>query len=216
MNRRCQSLHRINVLRAITLIAGVVLGTNAMSQTVTNSQANEVITVGGGCFWCTEAVFEQLKGVAKVESGYSGGTVPNPTYEQVCGGDTGHAEVSQITFDPKVVSLKTILEVFFTVHDPTTLDRQGNDVGTQYRSVIFYRNDEQKAVAKQVIKEIAAAKIWDGQIVTQLSPFKEFYKAEDYHQEYFKLHGRQPYCQMVIAPKVAKFRQHFSSLLKDN
>ena len=216
MNRRCQSLHRINVLRAITLIAGVVLGTNAMSQTVTNSQANEVITVGGGCFWCTEAVFEQLKGVAKVESGYSGGTVPNPTYEQVCGGDTGHAEVSQITFDPKVVSLKTILEVFFTVHDPTTLDRQGNDVGTQYRSVIFYRNDEQKAVAKQVIKEIAAAKIWDGQIVTQLSPFKEFYKAEDYHQEYFKLHGRQPYCQMVIAPKVAKFRQHFSNLLKDN
>jgi peptide-methionine (S)-S-oxide reductase len=204
------------MLKAITLIAGVVLGTNAMSQTVTNSQANEIITVGGGCFWCTEAVFEQLKGVEKVESGYSGGTVPNPTYEQVCGGDTGHAEVSQITFDPKTIPLKTILEVFFTVHDPTTLDRQGNDVGTQYRSVIFYRNDEQKAVAKQVIKEIAGAKIWDGQIVTQLSPFKAFYKAEDYHQEYFKLHGRQPYCQMVIAPKVAKFRQHFGNLLKDN
>ena len=193
-----------------------MLGTNAMSQTVTNSQANEVITVGGGCFWCTEAVFEQLKGVEKVESGYSGGTVPNPTYEQVSSGDTGHAEVSQITFDPKVVSLKVILEVFFTVHDPTTLDRQGNDVGTQYRSVIFYRNDEQKAVAKQVIKEIAAAKIWDGQIVTQLTPFKAFYKAEDYHQEYFKLHGKQPYCQMVIAPKVAKFREHFRSLLKDD
>jgi peptide-methionine (S)-S-oxide reductase len=204
------------VLKAITLIAGVVLGTNAMSQTVTNSQANEVITVGGGCFWCTEAVFEQLKGVEKVESGYSGGTVPNPTYEQVCTGDTGHAEVSQITFDPRVVSLKAILEVFFTVHDPTTLDRQGSDVGTQYRSVIFYRNDEQKAVAKQVIKEIAAAKIWNGQIVTQLSPFKAFYKAEDYHQEYFRLHGRQPYCQMVIAPKVAKFRQHFRDKLKDN
>jgi len=193
-----------------------VLGTNAMSQTVTNSQANEVITVGGGCFWCTEAVFEQLKGVEKVESGYSGGTVPNPTYEQVCAGDTGHAEVSQITFDPKVVSLKVILEVFFTVHDPTTLDRQGNDVGTQYRSAIFYRNDEQKAVAKQVIKEITAAKIWDGQIVTQLSPFKMFYKAEDYHQEYFKLHGKQPYCQMVIAPKVAKFREHFRDKLKDS
>ncbi len=204
------------VLKAITLIAGVVLGTNAMSQTVTNSQADEVITVGGGCFWCTEAVFEQLKGVEKVESGYSGGTVPNPTYEQVCTGDTGHAEVSQITFDPRVVSLKVILEVFFTVHDPTTLDRQGSDVGTQYRSVIFYRNDEQKAVAKQVIKEIAAAKIWNGQIVTQLSPFKAFYKAEDYHQEYFRLHGRQPYCQMVIAPKVAKFRQHFRDKLKDN
>lgn len=204
------------MLKAVALIAGVVLGTNAMSQTVTNSQANEVITVGGGCFWCTEAVFEQLKGVETVESGYSGGTVPNPTYEQVSSGDTGHAEVSQITFDPGVVSLKVILEVFFTVHDPTTLDRQGNDVGTQYRSVIFYRNDEQKAVAKQVIKEIAAAKIWDGQIVTQLSPFKAFYKAEDYHQEYFKLHGRQPYCQMVIAPKVAKFREHFRSLLKDD
>lgn len=204
------------MLKTITLIAGVVLGSNAMSQTVTNSQANEVITVGGGCFWCTEAVFEQLKGVEKVESGYSGGTVPNPTYEQVSTGDTGHAEVSQITFDPKVISLKTILEVFFTVHDPTTLDRQGNDVGTQYRSVIFYRNDEQKTVAKEVIKEIAAKKIWDGQIVTQLSPFKTFYKAEDYHQEYFKLNGRQPYCQVVIAPKVAKFRQHFQSLLKDN
>jgi peptide-methionine (S)-S-oxide reductase len=204
------------MLKAVALIAGVVLGTNAMSQTVTNSQANEVITVGGGCFWCTEAVFEQLKGAETVESGYSGGTVPNPTYEQVSSGDTGHAEVSQITFDPGVVSLKVILEVFFTVHDPTTLDRQGNDVGTQYRSVIFYRNDEQKAVAKQVIKEIAAAKIWDGQIVTQLSPFKAFYKAEDYHQEYFKLHGRQPYCQMVIAPKVAKFREHFRSLLKDD
>ena len=204
------------MLKGIALIAGVVLGTNAMSQTVTNSQANEVITIGGGCFWCTEAVFEQLKGVEKVESGYSGGTVPNPTYEQVCTGDTGHAEVSQITFDPKVVSLKVILEVFFTVHDPTTLDRQGNDVGTQYRSAIFYRNDDQKAVAKQAIKEIAAAKIWDGQIVTQLSPFKAFYKAEDYHQEYFKLHGKQPYCQMVIAPKVAKFRQHFRDKLKDN
>jgi peptide-methionine (S)-S-oxide reductase len=204
------------MLKAITLIAGVVLGTNAMSQTITNSQANEVITVGGGCFWCTEAVFEQLKGVNKVESGYSGGTVPNPTYEQVSSGDTGHAEVSQITFDPKAISLKTILEVFFTVHDPTTLDRQGNDVGTQYRSAIFYRNDEQKAVAQQVIKEITAAKIWSGQIVTQLSPFKAFYKAEDYHQEYFKLHGKQPYCQVVIAPKVAKFRQHFQDKLKDN
>jgi peptide-methionine (S)-S-oxide reductase len=204
------------MLKTIALIAGVMLGSNAMSQTVTNSQATEVITVGGGCFWCTEAVFEQLKGVQTVESGYSGGTVPNPTYEQVSTGDTGHAEVSQITFDPKVISLKTILEVFFTVHNPTTLDQQGNDVGTQYRSVIFYRNDEQKAVAKEVIKEIAAKKIWDGQIVTQLSPFKAFYKAEDYHQEYFKLHGRQPYCQVVIAPKVAKFRQHFQNLLKDN
>jgi len=187
-----------------------------MSQAISHSEGKETITVGGGCFWCTEAVFEQLKGVEKVESGYSGGTVVAPTYEQVSEGDTGHAEVSQITFDPKVISLKDILGVFFTVHDPTTLNRQGNDVGTQYRSVIFYRNDDQKAVAKQVIKEISDAKIWNGRIVTELSPFKAFYKAEDYHQEYFRLHGSQPYCQMVIAPKVAKFRDHFRDKLKDN
>ncbi|HUJ72958.1 MAG TPA: peptide-methionine (S)-S-oxide reductase MsrA [Verrucomicrobiae bacterium] len=187
-----------------------------MSQTISQSQGTETITVGGGCFWCTEAVFEQLKGVVKVESGYSGGTVPNPTYHQVCSGDTGHAEVSQITFDPKEISLKEILEVFFTVHDPTTLNQQGNDVGTQYRSVIFYRTAEQRAVAQQVIKEIEAAKIWDGRIVTEVVPFKEFYKAEDYHQEYFRLHGREPYCRIVIAPKVAKFREHFRDKLKDN
>jgi len=187
-----------------------------MSQTVSNSAPKEVITVGGGCFWCTEAVFEQLKGVQKVESGYSGGTVPNPTYEQVCTGDTGHAEVSQITFDPKVISLKEILGVFFTVHDPTTLNRQGDDTGTQYRSVIFYRNADQKAVAQQVIKEIQDAKIWSGHIVTELTPFKAFYPAEDYHREYFRLHGSQPYCRVVIAPKVAKFREHFRDKLKDN
>jgi peptide-methionine (S)-S-oxide reductase len=187
-----------------------------MSQTVSNSSPKEVVTVGGGCFWCTEAVFEQLKGVEKVESGYSGGTVPNPSYEQVCNGDTGHAEVSQITFDPKVISLKEILEVFFTVHDPTTLNRQGNDTGAQYRSVIFYRNADQKAVAQQVIKEIQDAKIWGGHIVTELAPFKAFYRAEDYHQEYFRLHGSQPYCRVVIAPKVAKFREHFRDKLKDN
>jgi len=192
------------------------MGANAMSQTISQSQGTETITVGGGCFWCTEAVFEQLKGVVKVESGYSGGTVPNPTYHQVCSGDTGHAEVSQITFDPKVISLKEILEVFFTVHDPTTLNQQGNDVGTQYRSVIFYRNAGQKEVAQQVIKEIDAAKIWNGRIVTEVDPFKEFYKAEDYHQEYFRLHGREPYCRIVIAPKVAKFREHFRDKLKDN
>jgi len=184
-----------------------------MSQTANISSPRETITLGGGCFWCTEAVFEQLKGVEKVESGYSGGTVANPSYEQVCTGNTGHAEVSQITFDPKVISLKTILEVFFTVHNPTTLNRQGNDVGSQYRSVIFYRDAEQKAAAQQVIKDIAAAKIWDGPIVTEVTPFKVFYRAEDYHQEYFRLHGSQPYCQLIIAPKVAKFREHFRSLL---
>jgi len=184
-----------------------------MSQTANISSPRETITLGGGCFWCTEAVFEQLKGVEKVESGYSGGTVANPSYEQVCTGNTGHAEVSQITFDPKVISLKTILEVFLTVHNPTTLNRQGNDVGSQYRSVIFYRDAEQKAAAQQVIKDIAAAEIWDGPIVTEVTPFRVFYRAEDYHQEYFRLHGSQPYCQLIIAPKVAKFREHFRSLL---
>jgi peptide-methionine (S)-S-oxide reductase len=202
------------MLRTVAVVAGVLVGVNAMSQTTNNPSPKETITLGGGCFWCTEAVFEQLKGVEKVESGYSGGTVPNPTYEQVCGGDTGHAEVSQITFDPKVISLKDILGVFFTVHNPTTLNRQGNDVGAQYRSVIFYRNAEQKAAALQAIKDIAEAKIWDGQVVTEVAPFKAFYRAEDYHQEYFRLHGSQPYCQFIIAPKVAKFREHFRSLLK--
>jgi methionine-S-sulfoxide reductase len=204
------------MLKTVAVVAGVLVGVNAMSQTTSNSSPKETITLGGGCFWCTEAVFEDLKGVEKVESGYSGGTVANPTYEQVCTGKTGHAEVSQITFDPKVISLKDILGVFFTVHNPTTLNRQGNDVGTQYRSVIFYRNAEQKAAAQQAIKDIAAANIWNGPIVTEVTPFKAFYKAEDYHQEYFRLHGSQPYCQVVIAPKVAKFREHFRSLLKDN
>jgi peptide-methionine (S)-S-oxide reductase len=198
----------------IILIGGALFGVIAMSQSMNNSSSTKTITLGGGCFWCTEAVFEQLKGVTKVESGYSGGTVVGPSYEQVCSGKTGHAEVSQITFDPKVISLKQILEVFFTVHDPTTINRQGNDLGTQYRSVIFYRNDEQKAVAQAVIKEIEAEKIWKGKIVTELAPFKAFYKAEDYHQEYYRLHGEAPYCQVVIDPKVAKFRKKFQSLLK--
>ncbi len=174
----------------------------------------EIATLGGGCFWCTEAVFDELKGVEHVESGYSGGTVPNPTYEQVCTGTTGHAEVVQITFDPKVISYKEILQIFFTVHDPTTLNRQGADVGTQYRSVIFYHDEEQKKVAEQVIKEIETAKIWDAPIVTELAPFEAFYMAEDYHQEYFKRNPYQGYCRVVIAPKVAKFREHYREQLK--
>ena len=198
----------------IAILGGAILWTAAMGENVSSQDAKETITFGGGCFWCTEAIFEQVNGVEKVESGYSGGHVPNPSYEQVCSGATGHAEVSQITFDPKLISLKDVLEVFFTVHDPTTLNRQGNDVGTQYRSVIFYRNDAQKTGAEQAIKEIEAAKIWDGRIVTELAPFKMFYKAEDYHQEYFRLHGEQPYCRAVIAPKVAKFRAHFRDRLK--
>jgi peptide-methionine (S)-S-oxide reductase len=176
--------------------------------------SHEVATLGGGCFWCTEAVFSDLKGVVKVESGYSGGTVANPSYEQVCTGRTGHAEVAQIAFDPDVISYKGILEVFFTVHDPTTLNRQGADVGSQYRSVIFYHNSEQRAVAEQVIREITAAGIWDAPIVTQVEPLKAFYKAEDYHQQYFENNPRQPYCQIVVAPKVRKFREHYRDRLK--
>ena len=176
----------------------------------------EVATLAGGCFWCLEAVFDELDGVESVESGYIGGRTPDPTYRDVCGGDTGHAEAVRVTFDPARLSFRDLLTVFFTIHDPTTPDRQGNDVGTQYRSVIFYRTDEQKAVAQQVIKEIEAAKLWDGKVVTELAPFKVFYKAEDYHQEYFRLHGSQPYCRVVIAPKVAKFRQHFRDQLKSN
>jgi len=173
-----------------------------------------IATLGGGCFWCTEAVFTELKGVEKVESGYSGGTVPNSSYQQVCSGRTGHAEVVQITFDPKVISFKEILQIFFTVHDPTTPNRQGADVGTQYRSVIFYHNDEQKAVAEQVIREIKAARVWNAPIVTQVEPFRAFYRAEDYHQEYFKKNPGQGYCQVVIAPKVVKFREHYRAKLE--
>ncbi len=174
----------------------------------------EVATLAGGCFWCLEAVFVDLKGVEKVESGYAGGMVPNPTYQQVCTGNTGHAEVVQVTFDPKVISFKELLGVFFTIHDPTTLNRQGADVGTQYRSAIFYHTPEQKAVAEQVIKEINAAGIWHAPIVTEVAPFTAFYRAEDYHQEYYQNNSDQPYCRAVIAPKVAKFRQHYLAKLK--
>ena len=174
----------------------------------------ETITLGGGCFWCTEAVFEELKGVEKIESGFSGGTAASPSYEQVSTGRTGHAEVSEITFDPKVISLKDLLGIFFTVHDPTTLNRQGFDVGTQYRSVIFYRDAQQQAAALQAIKDITAKHVYADKIVTEVTPFKAFYKAADYHQQYFKLHGSEPYCQNIIAPKVAKLRYHFLSRLK--
>jgi len=174
----------------------------------------ELATLGGGCFWCLEAVYLEMKGIEKVESGYCGGTVPNPTYYQVCEGDTGHAEVVQLTFDPRVVSFKDILKVFFTIHDPTTLNRQGADVGTQYRSAIFYHNQEQKVVAEETIKELTAEKIWDNPIVTEIAPLDVFYVAEDYHQEYFANNPYQPYCQYVVAPKVAKFRKYFLEKLK--
>ncbi|MCF6154341.1 MAG: peptide-methionine (S)-S-oxide reductase MsrA [Candidatus Brocadia sp.] len=177
-------------------------------------QEKEVVTLGGGCFWCIEAIFEELEGVEQAESGYSGGWVDDPTYEQVCTGKTGHAEVVQVTFEPKVISLKEILKIFFTVHDPTTLNRQGQDVGTQYRSVIFYHSQEQKAVAEQVIQEIQTEKLWSDPIVTEIVPFKVFYKAEDYHQEYYKLNPGQAYCRIIIAPKIKKFREHSRDKLK--
>ncbi len=176
--------------------------------------ATETVTLGGGCFWCLEAVFDELKGVQRVESGYSGGAVPKPTYRQVCSGTTGHAEVVQISFDPTVISFRSILEVFFTFHDPTTLNRQGGDVGTQYRSVIFYHSPEQKATAEQVVREFHAKKVWPGQIVTQIVPLGAFYVAEDYHQEYYRLNGNQPYCQAVISPKMAKLRKMYREKLK--
>ena len=181
---------------------------------MTQDMSLEVATLGGGCFWCLEAVFDKLKGVLRVESGYSGGTVPNPTYKQVCTGMTGHAEVVQITFDPAVITFRELLEVFFDIHDPTTLNRQGADVGTQYRSVIFYHSDAQKATAEDLIAELEAARVWKSPIVTEVTPFAVFYKAEDYHQEYYHQNQQQPYCRAVIAPKLAKFAQHFVAKLK--
>ena len=178
------------------------------------SKRREVATLGGGCFWCMEAIFSELNGVEKVDSGYSGGTVENPTYEQVSTGTTGHAESVQVTFDPNVISFKELLQIFFTMHDPTTLNRQGEDVGSQYRSVIFYHNEEQKAIAGQLIREFTEEKVWDAPIVTHVEPFKAFYRAEDYHAEYFKRHPEQAYCRLIIAPKVAKLRQVYRSKLR--
>jgi peptide-methionine (S)-S-oxide reductase len=175
---------------------------------------HEVATLAGGCFWCLEAVYEQLQGVVQVVSGYAGGHVPNPTYGQVCGGRTGHAEVVQITYDPEVISYHDLLEVFFTIHDPTTLNRQGADVGPQYRSAIFYHDEAQKETAQQVMEEIENAGIWDEPIVTELVPLDAFYRAEDHHQEYYRRNPYQGYCRVVIAPKVAKFRQRYLNRLK--
>jgi peptide-methionine (S)-S-oxide reductase len=174
----------------------------------------ETATLGAGCFWCVEAIFQDLRGVERVESGFSGGHVKNPAYREVVNGTTGHAEVCNIIFDPDTISFKELLEVFWTTHDPTTLNRQGNDVGTQYRSAIFYHDDEQKMIAEKSKKEIAP-QIWDDPIVTEISPFEAFYPAENYHQDYFNLNPNQGYCRVVIAPKVAKFRKKFADKLKD-
>jgi peptide-methionine (S)-S-oxide reductase len=178
------------------------------------TKKTEITTLGGGCFWCLEAVYDELEGVLDVVSGYAGGHVPDPDYKSVCRGTTGHAEVVQVTFDPEVISFKEILEVFFSIHDPTTLNRQGADVGTQYRSAIFYHSQEQKATAEQVISEFEIEKIWPNPIVTEVTELDAFYPAEDYHQEYYKRNPYQGYCRAVIAPKVAKFRKKYAARLK--
>lgn len=176
--------------------------------------STQIATLAGGCFWCLEAVFDEVKGVISVESGYAGGHVKNPSYKEVCTGRTGHAEVTRITFDPDIVSYRDLLNVFFGIHDPTTLNRQGADVGTQYRSAIFYHDEEQKKIAEEVIQDLEAQKIFDNPIVTTLEKLDDFYMAEDYHQEYFANNPYQPYCMAIVAPKVAKFRKHFLDMLK--
>lgn len=204
----------------LLIITSLMLTTLVSAQSNSNSRGKdkpmhyEVATLGAGCFWCVEAIYQRLEGVEKVESGYSGGHVKNPSYDEVCTGRTGHAEVIQVTFDPKKISYKELLEVFFRTHDPTTLNRQGNDVGTQYRSAIFYHSEEQKKIAEQVKKETENAKIWDNPIVTEISPFTAFYKAEEYHQNYYNENSYKPYCMLVINPKLSKFRKEFSSKLK--
>ncbi len=175
---------------------------------------HEVATLAGGCFWCLEAAFQELRGVERVQSGYAGGKIPQPSYEQVCTGTTGHAEVVQVTFDPDVITYADLLHVFFTVHDPTTLNRQGADVGTQYRSAIYYHTPEQKAVAEQVIAELRGEQIWDDPIVTEIKPLDAFYPAEEYHRDYFRRNPSQAYCRAVVAPKVAKVRKLYFDRLK--
>jgi peptide-methionine (S)-S-oxide reductase len=179
-----------------------------------NNQGLEIATIGGGCFWCIEPIFADLKGVLKSESGYTGGHVENPTYEQICGKKTGHAEVIQITFDPSIISFQEILTIFFHVHDPTTLNRQGGDAGPQYRSAIFYHSDDQKLIAENIIAEIEKNKLWNNKVVTEITKFAHYYVAEGYHQQYFKLNGHQPYCAYVIAPKMVKFRKEFKDKLR--
>jgi len=174
----------------------------------------ETATLGGGCFWCLEAIYLDLDGVAGARSGYAGGSVPNPTYQEVCEGTTGHAEVVQIDFDPSVISFRTILEVFFAMHDPTTPNRQGADIGTQYRSVVFFHSPEQERVTREVVKELGDEGIWTDPIVTEVTALTEFFPAEDYHNDYFRRNPQQPYCQAVISPKVAKFRARFAHMIK--
>lgn len=203
-------------MKNIFLIVVFALSLNGFAQDnkVKKTSNLETITLGGGCYWCVEAVYENLNGVKSVVSGFSGGKIANPTYEEVCTGTTGHAEVVQITYDKNVTDINEIFKVFFTVHDPTTLNRQGADVGTQYRSVIFYKNAEQKKAAENIITELNNAKVYDSPIVTKVEPFTKFYKAEDYHQNYYSNNKNQPYCKMVIQPKIEKFEKVFKDKLK--
>lgn len=193
----------------------LLLTVAAMTSTSATNPTMETLTLGGGCFWCIEAVYDEVRGVESAISGYSGGHVANPSYKQVVGKGTGHAEVVEVRFDPTVVSRDQLLDIYFTIHDPTTLNRQGNDVGPQYRSVAFYRNAEQKAAIEAAISRVNASGEYSGKAVTEVVPFEVFYEAEDYHQQYFELNGSQPYCQLVIAPKIAKFRKKYAALLKD-
>jgi peptide-methionine (S)-S-oxide reductase len=213
----------LTIFYALTLITLFILGCKeSKSEIKIESESTmdiqnknlETATFGSGCFWCTEAIFERVKGVESVVSGYSGGTVDNPTYKEVCTGTTGHAECTQIRFDPKVNSFDELLEIFWKMHDPTTLNRQGNDVGTQYRSVIFYHNDEQKQKAEYYKQKLTEEKIWDKPIVTEITKFEKFYPAEDYHQEYYDNNPNQGYCAYVITPKVEKFEKIFEDKLK--
>jgi peptide-methionine (S)-S-oxide reductase len=206
----------LTVLTSLCLLSasGEPAAQQPTSKIISMAAKTDTTTFGTGCFWCTEAVFQELKGVIKVTSGYSGGQVPHPTYEEVCSGTTGHAECLQIVYDPAVISFDELLEVFWESHDPTTLNRQGNDVGTQYRSAIFYHNEEQREKAEHYKAELIRNKAYDKPIVTEITPFKVFYPAENYHQDYYNLHGTQPYCRLVIRPKLEKFEKVFKDKLK--
>ncbi len=216
-------LNRLRLFVGLLLVVGLTFGyvwtqdqpTRGISiEEIPMSDNVEVATLGAGCFWCVEAVFQDVKGVHKVESGYTGGHVENPTYKQICTGTTGHAEVAQITFDPTVISFEDILMIFWHTHDPTTLNRQGNDAGTQYRSAIFYHNEKQKEIAEKSKAETEASDLWPNPIVTEITPLDVYYPAEDYHQNYFNNNPYQPYCMMVVNPKVQKFRKSFGEWLK--
>jgi methionine-S-sulfoxide reductase len=202
------------IKKLIIIIAATLTNLHAQNIKTMTKEHTEMITLGGGCYWCIEAVFQKLEGVTKVESGFSGGTVKNPAYREVCNGTTGHAEVVQITFDNTKTSIEEILKVFFTVHDPTTLNRQGADVGTQYRSAIFYHNQQQYQIAKTVIDKLNKAKVYDHPIITELSAYTVFYKADDYHQNYYNDNKNAPYCRMVIQPKIEKFEKVFKDKVK--